>query len=114
MAEDLVKKFFMAAWAAVLVLWAGVILGGLLVEPAALGPGVMGIAWVTINLTAFTLLVYVVIRLKEWIEQRTDNLASRAPAAAETDAELRVLRAKVDVLEQKIDRILAILENVAE
>jgi Tfp pilus assembly protein PilN len=114
MAEDLVKKFFMAAWAAVLVLWAGVILGGLLIEPAALGVGVMGIAWVTINLAVFTLLVYVVVKFKEWIEQRMDTIANRAPATAETDAELRVLRAKVDTLEQKTDRILTILENVAE
>ncbi|MDN7023734.1 hypothetical protein FGU65_02285 [Methanoculleus sp. FWC-SCC1] len=114
MAEDLVKKFFMAAWAAVLVLWAGVILGGLLIEPRILGYGVMGIAWVTINLAAFTLLVYVVVKFKEWVEQRMDNLASRAPDTAETDAEIRVLRTKVDSLEQKTDRILAILENVAE
>ncbi len=114
MARDLMKTFFIAAWAAVLVLWAGVILGGLLIEPRILGYGVMGSAWVTINLAAFTLLVYVVVKFKEWIEQRVDNFASRAPATAETDAELRELRTKVDLLEQKTDRILTILENVAE
>jgi hypothetical protein len=114
MTRDLLKKFVLAAWAAVIVLWAVVILGGLLVEPQILGPGVMGIAWVTINLALFTLLVYVVVRLKDWIEQRMDSIANRAPNMTETDAELRVLRTKIDTLEQKTDRILAILENVAE
>jgi len=114
MAYDLLKKFIMAAWAAVLVLWVLTILGGLLIDPRALGPGVQGIAWVTINLALFTLLVYVAICLKDWIEQRIDRIAERTPATANADAELKMLRTKVDALEQKTDRILSILENVAE
>ncbi|KUG20840.1 MAG: hypothetical protein KO206_00945 [Methanomicrobiaceae archaeon] len=108
------NKFVIAAWVAVLALWAIVILGGLFIEPQMLGHGVQGIAWVTINLAIFTLLVYVVVRLKEWIEQRTDHIAERSSGTADADAELGVLRNKVDALEQKVDRILTILEDVAE
>lgn len=114
MTNDLLKKFIMAAWAAVLVLWVLMILGGLLIDPRALGPGIQGIAWVTINLALFTLLVYVIVQFKEWIEQRIDRIAERTPATVDADAELKLLRTKVDALEQKTDRILSILENVAE
>jgi hypothetical protein len=113
MARDLVKKIIMAVWAAAIILLVGGFIGYKITGLAIFGYISMAY-FIIINLIALTLIIIIVVRLKEWIERQVAVIGSRKDAITDSKADLVILRQSIERIEKKVDTIETILENVAE
>ena len=69
-----------------------------------------GSVWVIIQLGALTLLLIIVVRIKEWIEKQVANVAEQKAAGTE----LQMLRQSMERIEEKVDRIEKVLDGISE
>ncbi|HOI58654.1 MAG: hypothetical protein PHT97_04695 [Methanoculleus sp.] len=113
MKQDRWKLYLKALWGAVIVLLViSSLVAGLLGGSNSLNAVLAGSAYVIINLGILTLLLIIVVRLKEWIEDQIASAAGQKSGAA--GGELQMLRQSVERIEAKVDRIEKVLDGISE
>ncbi len=113
MKEDRWKLCLKALWGAVIALLViSSLVAGLLGDSNSLNAVLAGSFIVIINLGALTLLLIIVVRLKEWIEDQIAGTGDRKSSVA--GAELQMLRQSMERIEAKVDRIEKVLDGVSE
>ncbi len=112
-ADNRIKYFLAALWGAAIVL----LLGGRIAYEITGTPvfGYVSMAYIIIvNLTAATLLIVIIVRLKEWIERQAAAIAGRKSAVPEHEAGLQALRQSVERLEARVNEIEDARNKAAE
>lgn len=112
-ADNRIKYFLAALWGAAIVL----LLGGRIAYEITGSPvfGYISMAYVIIvNLTVVTLVIIIVMRLKEWIEQQVTAIAERRGAVPEREAEVSELRQSVKRLEARVSELEDARNKAAE
>ena len=94
-------------WGAVIALLVISLLAGLIGGSKFWNTMLAGSVWVIIQLGVLTLLLIIVVRLKEWIEGQVKSVADRGN-------ELQALQQSMERNETKVDRIEKILTEVSE
>jgi hypothetical protein len=94
-------------WGAVIALLVISLLAGLIGGSKFWNTMLAGSVWVIIQLGVLTLLLIIVVRLKEWIEGQVKSVADRGN-------ELQALQQSMERIETKVDRIEKILTEVSE
>ena len=107
MKQDRWKLFLKALWGAVIALLVISLLAGLIGGSKFWNTMLAGSVWVIIQLGVLTLLLIIVVRLKEWIEGQVKSVADRGN-------ELQALQRSMERIETKVDRIEEILTEVSE
>ena len=107
MKRDRWKLFLKALWGAVIALLVISLLAGLIGGSKFWNTMLAGSVWVIIQLGVLTLLLIIVVRLKEWIEGQVKSVADRGN-------ELQALQRSMERIETKVDRIEEILTEVSE
>ncbi|MCK9278189.1 MAG: hypothetical protein M0P22_08895 [Methanoculleus sp.] len=107
MKQDRWKLFLKALWGAVIALLVISLLAGLIGGSKFWNTMLAGSVWVIIQLGVLTLLLIIVVRLKEWIEGQVKSVADRGN-------ELQALQRSMERIETKVDQIEKILTEVSE
>lgn len=107
MKRDRWKLFLKALWGAVIALLVISLLAGLIGGSKFWNTMLAGSVWVIIQLGVLTLLLIIVVRLKEWIEGQVKSVADRGN-------ELQALQRSMERIETKVERIEKILTEVSE
>jgi hypothetical protein len=113
MTNNRVKLFLAALWgAAIILLFVGRIALEITGSPAY---GYLSMAYFAIvNLIAFTLVIIILVRFKEWIERQAAVIGERKGAMAECVAELGMLRQSIERIEEKVSGIEEAMKTEAE
>ncbi len=104
MQQERWKLFLKALWGAVIALLVISLLAGLLGGSKFWSTMLAGSVWVITQLGVLTLLLIIVVRIKEWIEGQ--NVAAR-------DSDLQALQRSMERIEAKVERIEEILTDVS-
>lgn len=107
MKQDRWKLFLKALWGAVIALLVISLLAGLIGGSKFWNTMLAGSVWVVIQLGVLTLLLIIVVRLKEWIEGQVKSVADRGN-------DLQALQRSMERIETKVERIEKILTEVSE
>ena len=107
MKQDRWKLFLKALWGAVIALLVISLFAGLIGGSKFWNTMLAGSVWVIIQLGVLTLLLIIVVRLKEWIEGQVKSVADRGN-------ELQALQRSMERIETKVERIEKILTEVSE
>ncbi|MBP7411997.1 MAG: hypothetical protein KA818_10785 [Methanoculleus sp.] len=107
MKQDRWKLFLKALWGAVIALLVISLLAGLIGGSKFWNTMLAGSVWVIIQLGVLTLLLIIVVRLKEWIEGQVKSVADRGN-------DLQALQRSMERIETKVERIEKILTEVSE
>jgi hypothetical protein len=107
MKRDRWKLFLKALWGAVIALLVISLLAGLIGGSKFWNTMLAGSVWVIIQLGVLTLLLIIVVRLKEWIEGQVKSVADRGN-------DLQALQRSMERIETKVERIEKILTEVSE
>lgn len=107
MKQDRWKLFLKALWGAVIAMLVISLLAGLIGGSKFWNTMLAGSVWVVIQLGVLTLLLIIVVRLKEWIEGQVKSVADRGN-------ELQALQRSMERIETKVERIEKILTEVSE
>jgi hypothetical protein len=110
MKQDRWKLFLKALWGAVIALLVISLIAGLIGGSKFWSTMLAGSVWVIIQLGALTLLLIIVVRIKEWIEKQVANVAEQKAAGTE----LQMLRQSMERIEKKVDRIEKVLDGISE
>ena len=111
MQQERWKLMLKALWGAVIAfLVIGSLLAGLFGDSSSLNSVLGGSFIVIINLGALTLLLIIVVRIKEWIEGQAASVADQKDAGTE----LQLLRQSMERIEAKVDRIEKALDGISE
>ena len=73
-----------------------------------------GSVYVILQLAILSLVIYIVIKAKEWIEKYLDALTEKPTEISDIRETATQLRISIDAIGKKIDNIEKILENVSE
>lgn len=107
MKQDRWKLFLKALWGAVIALLVISLIAGLIGGSKFWNTMLAGSVWVIIQLGVLTLLLIIVVRLKEWIEGQVKSVADRGN-------DLQALQRSMERIETKVERIEKILTEVSE
>ncbi len=107
MKQDRWMFYLKVLWGAVIALLVISLLAGLIGGSKFWNTMLAGSVWVIIQLGVLTLLLIIVVRLKEWIEGQVKSVADRGN-------ELQALQQSMERIETKVDRIEKILTEVSE
>ncbi len=110
MKQDRWKLFLKALWGAVITLLVISLIAGLIGGSKFWNTMLAGSVWVIIQLGILTLLLIIVVRIKEWIEGQVANVAEQKGAGTE----LQMLRQSMERIEEKVDRIEKVLDGISE
>ncbi|KQC05245.1 MAG: hypothetical protein APR53_08190 [Methanoculleus sp. SDB] len=113
MTKNRIKLLLAALWAAAIIL----LFGGRIAYEVSGVPayGYLSMAYfVIINLIALSLVIIIVVRLKEWIEGQVAAFAERNDTMADCKAEMGLLRQSVERIEEKVSDIEYTLKTEAE
>lgn len=108
-----IKLFFKTTWVAIILIFivgiAGYIITG---NTADLGPWLYCASYVAIQFAIISLIIYIVIKAKEWVENYLDALTEKPNDVSDLRETITQLRISVDAIGKKVDNIEKILENV--
>ena len=108
MKQDRWMFYLKVLWGAVIALIAiSSLIAGLFGGWNSVSAVLAGSLWIVIQLGVLTLLLIIVVRLKEWIEGQVKSVADRGN-------ELQALQQSMERIETKVDRIEKILTEVSE
>lgn len=108
MRQDRWKLYLKALWGAVIAMLVISLIIGAVAGTNSWNTVLAGSLWIIVQLAILTLLLIIVVRLKEWVEAQVANVANRK------DGEQEVLRQSLERIEAKVDRIEKILAEVSE
>ncbi len=110
-----IKLFFTAIWVAIILIFIIGIVGYIVTgNTAELGPWLYGASFVTIQFVIISLIIYIVIKAKEWVENYLNAITEKPNEISDLRESITQMRMSIDVIGKKVDNIEKILENVPE
>ena len=107
MKQDRWILFLKALWGAVIALLVISLLAGLIGGSDSWNSMLAGSIWIIMQLGILTMLLIIVVRIKEWIEGQVKSVADRK-------SDLQALQQSMERIETKVDQIEKVLTEVSE
>ncbi|KAF1074933.1 hypothetical protein [Methanogenium sp. MK-MG] len=107
-----IELYYMAALAAIFLLTIVGIVGTIFAID--ISTPLFGSLYVILQFAILSLIIYIVIKAKEWVEKYLDALTEKPKEISDLRESITQLRISVDAIGKKIDNIEKILENVSE